>query len=123
MQPTEEQVKKFWEWCGFRYRYIPYGSLQARELPEYPDIADAQKYCLTDPNSCESDYPELDLNSLFKWAVPKVLESGIDVTVTAYRTSPVKWQADLGYLMHTELDPALALFWAIWKVIEGEIHG
>jgi len=66
--------------------------------------------------------PEIDLNNLFKWAVPKL--SGLSLTTF--------YTPDFKAIEHYEAwvdikgrenevmnkDPALALFWAIWKVIK-----
>jgi hypothetical protein len=46
-EPTPEETEKFWEWCGFR--------LVGKSITR------------------SSDFPDIDLNNLFKYAVPKLL--------------------------------------------------
>ena len=109
-KPTEAQIKEFWEWCGLHY---------------YPDCE-----CIRVKGSCwgisEETYgenghwhfvlPEIDLNNLFKYAVPKL--DNLD----SIQFVP-KWNCQLG-LSSGQLvdafgeDPALALFWALWEVKE-----
>ena len=66
-QPTELQIKEFWEWCGFRYIEPKYCASCKRQEPPY---------LLKDGIGRRIDKEELtiDLNNLFKYAVPKVLE-------------------------------------------------
>jgi len=62
MKPTEEQVKKFWEWCGI-----------------YRDLATDGNYRwfkgeeIISPVDGNGD-PIIDLNSLFRWAVPTLFQ-------------------------------------------------
>ncbi len=100
MKPTKEQEKKFWEHFGFIYSddwssKIPYKNPQGDIVNDLP----------------------VDLNNLFKYAVPK-LKDGIDVAFSKYEDT--RWFVKLeNQVMTTENeDPALALFWAIWKVIK-----
>uniref|UniRef100_A0A6M3JNV7 Uncharacterized protein n=1 Tax=viral metagenome TaxID=1070528 RepID=A0A6M3JNV7_9ZZZZ len=78
-KPTNEQIKEFWEWCGFK--------VALGKLYWYPDKEFSPARRL----------PSVDLNNLFKYAVPK---------------------------LNMPVIPALALFWAIWEVIKkGEQDG
>lgn len=113
-QPTQKQIKKFWEWCGFAR--LPEGNRgyhyeqtvkTMNWLPPYE----------TEIYASISFLPAIDLNNLFKYAVPK-LSAGC-----------LLWYGEnKGYgavinLPHRESesdDPALALFWAIWEVIKDE---
>ena len=120
MKPTQEQVEKFWRWCGFK-----------------PISDDAPFY--ENPNGDiyydhvgRSTLPPLDLNNLFKWAVPKVYAMDnfwlIDYQLTALaKTMDItghSWSILFngeGRGCHgTDEDPALALFWAIYNVMEGQ---
>ena len=101
-QPTEAQIKEFWEWCGFGQN-TTYGEGQ---FYNYPDGGSAR-------------LPELDLNNLFKYAVPKV---AMPVMLSTYlgETEAIlpAYFPDEEDLMSEPLsiknnDPALALFWAI----------
>ena len=98
-EPTEEQIKEFWEWCG-----------QKREnRSEYGRLPDW-------------GYPPIDLNNLFKWAVPKLYECSL--SLSGMQPNELYWCAEVS-LRENDLtteeynkDPALALFWAIYKVIK-----
>ena len=115
MQPTKEQIKEFWEWCGFR---------------RHEDKDGYWKGCFywhNPPNTAvwgATWLPDIDPNNLFKYAVPKLFKMGLWY----------KLFSDDGYhfciiykdftnddvaasVVGTE-DPALALFWAIYKVME-----
>jgi hypothetical protein len=107
-EPTQEQIKKFWEWCGF-YR-------------------DEQKWWYKPDGNLWGFFtaPSLDLNNLFKYAVPKlsILRfSYIPETVPElYRWETMK--PIQSYLTVIEGDnPALALFWAIYQVMEEQDNG
>ena len=82
------------------------------------------------PDSSNHEYlPELDLNNLFRWAVPKIsrihgigrntqmrLVSGWGDMSGDYGAEIVEMGKRL-YLAFNQ-DPALALFWAIYQLIE-----
>ena len=97
MKPTEEQIKKFWEGCGL---------CQSEQ-----QIQTGYRY-----------YPDIDLNNLFKYAEETLVNHFIDTTTTeeeyrqAYYDFLCKWLKD--YIWNEPHDPALALFWAIYKVME-----
>ncbi len=112
-EPTKEQIKKFWERCGFKYQ------------DQYPD--GPQKSLLKfDIKS----HPNIDLNNLFQWAVPKIarheLFNRIGINIC--------YQEDTGWWVKLDLHPfvggnyiegkthcselALALFWATWEILE-----
>jgi len=105
MIPTEEQIKEFWEWCGWKQYGQPH-------LP-VPNLVD-----------------------LFHWALPKLTEGGKYPYLKAIEIEPAMCDElnftcylyydalhDDGFVEREESqgyssDPALALFWAIWKVIK-----
>lgn len=119
MKPTQEQIKKFWEWCGFKYK--------PDELcgdPRSPHVKHAYGWRAPDDIKWQSEAPRVDLNNLFKYAVPKLQKQTLDVTLyldclscpeaIIYRDNDSKeW-------ITRDEDPALALFWAIWEVIKDE---
>ena len=108
MKPTDEQKREFWEGCGFKHRdghdeyvygWYRHGLLIAQRLP-------------------------IDLNNLFKYAVPNIpnfdrisLEpcgkEGAWFATVYQRVFP----SPETYIEHEGKDPALALFWAIWEVV------
>ena len=125
-EPTEEQIKELWEWCGFTCTGDPKG-----ETWHHPDW-----------ELCGKDWwniPHLDLNNLFKYAVPKLTENGKYPYLKAIEIEPAMcdelnftcylyYEAlhDDGFVEREESqgyssDPALALFWAIYKVIKEQI--
>jgi len=117
MEPTEEQIKRFWEWCGFRHITAKYCKLCKRWEGEY---------WLKERIGRRIYRPELlvlDLNNLFKYAVPKI-ESLDIVGLYPSNENNKLWSCILtrfGLDKDTVAygkDPALALFWAINKVIE-----
>ena len=109
MQPTEEQVKKFWEWCGFRQNLYQDTSGILYDTPD-------NLHCI--------GLPPIDLNNLFKYAVPKLHREQGQVTIESRFTGDVwEYHASFGCgssgISKAET-PELALFWAIWKVIPKE---
>ena len=116
--PSDKEMREFWEWCGFkrankRAFHYEWGKRVADWL--YP----------ADPPYTKRDLPELDLNNLFKYAVPKLSDAWA-LRITKYVGSPL-FHIELTYctLKYDEIkredkDPALALFWAIWEVIKGK---
>ena len=111
MKPTEEKIKRFWEWCGFTVtsKGVIYGD------------------AIMVDDSCHHimELPEIDLNNLFKYAVPKlhayVLQSFHKNH--SYHHASVVLNEYTGLedviVSSTDVprdeDPALALFWAIYK--------
>ena len=118
-KPTQEQLTQFWKWCGFKPK-------------------EGYSNCWEAPSNKRSLYarlPAVDLNNLFKWAVPKVYAMDnfwlIDYQLTGLaKTIPTvsahSWSILFSASHETDDvtresvgdDPALALFWAIWQVIE-----
>jgi len=112
-EPTEEQKKRLWEWCGFaRYE---------RQDPHWKDM----RWVLVYPDKSwsfdEENWLPIDLNNLFKWAVPKLdyaeisYDSAEGIPQTYFATVVLEGK---GYTAGDTTDPALALFWAIYKVME-----
>jgi hypothetical protein len=116
-QPTKEQIKKFWEWCGFK---------PITTAEKYPEIStnrpdDIVAWNYPDGNG---DYhlPEIDLNNIFRYAVPKLLNGQCELyTSIGDKRGSCLARVWFGFYEHKEAynnDPALALFWVIWQVIE-----
>ena len=96
-KPTEEQIKEFWEWCGLQ-----------------PPKCDIPNHMVVPPFwHCRP--VELDLNNLFKYAVPKA----VDIICSKNKLN--RWNGYEGlfsFWMWQIRNPdsddyALALFWAI----------
>jgi len=101
MEPTEEQIRKLWEKCGFRYTdlYII-----------YPD------------NSPRGIEPPIDLNHLWEYAMPKFGDDLCQIILQP--DSDNSWycgvviENKLHILQEGQGDtPDLALFWACYKAL------
>ena len=112
MNLTEEQTKKFWFKVGLHCDNIGW------YIPILFNIKDAV------PNYYISGLatPEIDLNNLFKWAVPK-LEKSLELTVTFHRCHGNIWscllttyKGDIAVEPAKHTNPAMALYSAIKKV-------
>lgn len=131
-KPTDEQVGKFWEWCGFEERecnidkcyfsikhshlYNPFGKPDTRHAHSltnspFSDGFDRKYYII---------YPPIDLNSLLQYAVNW---DGVE-TIQFSRGDDgyhcwLYMKKVVGKPFHgnglTEED---ALFWALWKIKE-----
>ena len=99
MKPTKEQEKEFWEWCGF--------------TRNKQNIGRGSEYLWNYPDAQLGTLPSIDLNNLFKYAVLPL----VDKKLGTYWKITAIWYESL--MKHNE-DPALALFWAIWKLIKEE---
>ena len=108
-KPTDEQIKEFWEWCGFIYS----GEIRSMYQRYYGWSYPRANGGFIDN---QSEPPSIDLNNLFKYAVPK-LSGHQKASLPGY----FKGNGTLFEFLYVE-DPALALFWAIWKVIHGYIE-
>jgi len=102
-EPNEEQIKRFWEYWGFTETHNGHG------VPVV--VANTGEWL--------SKYPPIDLNNLFLYAVPKLdyAEVGVDAVhrdMEDYANAEAVLDGQPYYGKHK--DPALALFWAIYKV-------
>ena len=104
--PSQEQIKEFWEWCGFREVY-------SQTTPSY------WLWWLSPEGSRMQKLPPIDPNNLFKYAVPKLTNCIVCFDTAEQRVS--LYTVHKGYTDNQRVydkDPALALFWAIYKIIE-----
>lgn len=100
-EPTKEQIKEFWEWCGFtRLEYLDRLWYQRLEV------------------SLPLALP-IDLNNLFKYAVPKIWVCDIKLEEGIFWCVKVA-HPELGEGKANNEDFALALFWALWQVKENK---
>lgn len=113
-QPTEAQAKEFWERYGFSSKTNTLGWDGAKEITET---------IVTDPNGLTGlSYPPINLITLFEYAMSEVdlwmlwnwKHKGVEGVGASI------WQGGKKISEHTMAgkDPALALFWALWKVKE-----
>ena len=109
-QPSDSEKREFWEWCEFKFIKDGYGWGQDSWLSPLGDTL--------------LKLPNLDLNNLFKYAVPKLKDNYqyelIGWNEGQHRAVINKFQKGWAetYTIAMDKDPALALFWAIWEVIQ-----
>jgi len=108
-KPTKEQIKEFWEWCGVKQ--------------------DSDR-SWRDANGLgvliSTVQPDLDLNSLFKFAMPK-LPKDYDIYLSRHWEKPGIYSCCIQNIIRKgfrpifveDEDPALALFWVIQEVTHG----
>jgi hypothetical protein len=104
MEPTQEQIKWFWEQCGFTWWET------------------AEAWCFG-KYEVSRELPPIDLNSLFKYAVPKLSQYSfymnelpwVRVTAGVIKPPHGKYTGRENIYVIEDKDPALALFWAIYK--------
>lgn len=120
-EPTEEQIKEFWEWCGFKRK------LSASENPHYWTYYSDEIGLIS-----RNDLPPIDLNNLAKWAVPKLIkDTATELEIHFdYLPSHNKWNCQLGLGFYEREESkynlavatgdtlVLSFFWAIYKVME-----
>ena len=111
MKPTDKQIKKLWGWCGIKPLY-PSGEIW---------IDDTRTVVANKGN----EPPSINLNNLFKHAAPRILRMDYDIrlysAVNQYFAQILQERIDLvpvAESIYGTDDPALALFWAIYKVIK-----
>ena len=105
-EPTEEQIKELWEWCGF--------GIDGVGIWHCPDG-------ITELGGM----PKVTLDNLFKWAVPRFCSCELSIEEGIFAVARVG-DPHLGIASHLieikdgrpDIAFALALFWAIYKVIK-----
>ena len=125
MTPTKEQIRKFWEKCGFKYLAIQSFNNKTQEW--YPDPRSG--YFWEYPDGSEDLEPlPIDLNNLFKWAVPK-MDSEMPNFYKFFHEKgnllgEVEWSVIIstpnGSISNRNEDLTLALFWALYEALEVE---
>ncbi len=137
-QPTEAEVRKFWEWCGLVHvdnysesEIAIVNSCEAMMLDKpfggwyKPDYTKGTSELVS-----LKTVPNINLNNIFKYAVPKLMDDGITyldiqtrrhiIPNEGFRNNyTVEIWSDSGQptIRVIKSDPALALFWAIMEVI------
>ena len=132
MKPTEEQVKKFWEWCGLKWFWNHNPKCQCGAIDNDDDERSWEDQDKNGEWHLASNFwhermddvsrPEF-LGYLFKYAVPKLQKEGIIVTIIAFEESG--YGVHLCSIFHEEPHfevrgevLANVLFEAIYKLIE-----
>jgi len=107
-QPTKEQVRRFWEQCGFKFSHL--ASVHNFFLG---DTGEKVKFWLYPDGNCDI-LPPIDLNNLFKYAVPKLLEKIGKFEIVALVNNAV---CDA---VEAKGEITDFLFWAIYKALGGK---
>lgn len=125
MKPTKEQKKIFWEWGGFSTAIKQARHLVNDSLIGFPQYEYTNEVVVVYPDGLWSfdgnDYPSIDIKSIFKWIMPKLKMYELNrYNNGELHTAWVSLSEDGGWQAATSEDPALALFWAVYKIIEKE---
>lgn len=141
-KPTQEQRDELWEWCGLVHINNPKQEVansceaMGMDIPVNgwykPDYSRGTSALIS-----LKETPIVDLNSLFKYAVPFLLEKHTIIETYSFRqenglyySETCVWDGDerqlkgrlisKAFIQHIDLEEAnaLALFWALWKVKE-----
>lgn len=123
-KPTEEEIKRFWWWVF-------------DNKVEFHSTADG-KLCIYRITGWDEEYKEnkleflgygsetLNLNDLFKYAVPKLSDMNRHIILrshvyTANLAEHPEYEVSIGInypIKAHSLDPAIALFWSAYKTME-----
>jgi len=108
MEPTKEQIKWLWEQCGGIY--INYNDEDG--CPAHYKMPDG---------GWLFDTVKPDLNNLFRHAVPKVIDGSNILLQNCLKGWFVSVEKTFGnYIDAKDKDPAMALFWAIYRCLGGK---
>jgi hypothetical protein len=117
-EPTEEQIKELWTFCGFK---ITPNGIQNKSGTWIKKNPDDYFY----PNKHWGKAPKITLDNLFKYAIPQIKKNGMNYRISTdgdylriklvYRTSDTASE-----IVGRDLLPELALFWAIYEVIKSD---
>lgn len=115
-EPAQEQKREFWEWCGLKHDWQRCQANCVR-----CSHCGAHTY-----KSCEKDYHDqlctlpIDLNSLFKWAVPKAIEclrTKMFKNMSMFKAREALFKLWLRKI-EEGMTEEVALFWALWEVMK-----
>jgi len=110
-QPSQSEIRESWERCGFTF--TPFA-------PQFDEPGKLKVYFVHEPSGeltrldddPDTNLPFIDLNNLFRYAVPKLSSYQI-------RTILSDWIEEIVLLdKFDDKECALALFWALWQVKE-----
>lgn len=102
--PSDNQIREFWEWCGFHFQKLEELKPQYRHEGNLRWVFSSGEI---------GGLPPIDLNNLFKYAVPKLRQ--VNLVYLGQQFHAEVWKG-ISYGKEAGFDPTLALFWAIWEV-------
>ncbi len=113
-EPTQEQIKEFWEWCGFE---------EVQYLDKRGKVCGTHWAHPLAIGGGSGSLPVLDLNNLFKYAVPIAIKKLVELNLRYYIWTETKaiyylfqaWEIEYKSRKRSFEE---ALFWAIWEVIK-----
>jgi len=116
-RPTKEQVARLWKWCGFIVK-------PDEQYPTWEELfAPTGERIMGSKKITPDLFPEIDLNNLFKWAAPKL--EPIQIHFKRQTAYPEHIGEINCWFYYQEKQyagwgttPTLALFWAIYDLIE-----
>ncbi len=122
-QPTKEQIKEFWERYGFRL----FNDDDHKIVRQYSAWW-IGKWCLPLGKGkyeyFKDGLPPIDLNNLFKYAVPKLIDNYGGILLVLPQRDIKSWECKILNTPRDEAtfgygeDPALALFRALYSVLK-----
>ncbi len=129
-QPTREMIVELWEYCGQiqEVSFVVESPLLSATYTTHKQIAFKPDLIGRENDNLNWDYfnwsRTVDLNNLFKYAVPKRQDKGDCISLIAYEGKGygclvTELFAPEPYCEIKHTDPTLALFWTIWEVIHG----
>ena len=108
MKPTDEQIREFWKW---------YGIVLNKEMTKRMDMP-LSWWNLPNGDTYYGKMLPIDLNNLFKYAVPKFPDWGLTQNLGSGYVYAWVFDGEKRGVSVDETHPALALFWALWAVKE-----
>ena len=111
MEPNEEQTKRFWDKLGVR----KYPNPEWAKMSSVKSVQQQQEVF-------DRRLPKIDLHNLFKYAVPKI-KGFVKLSKSDNHIDYIATVEDYELNQEGKIanpDPAIALFWAIWEVLNGK---
>jgi len=130
-EPTKEQQQVFWEWCGFKHG-VPELARQLLKIKNrqyinvsttYPEKFLKEQWYI--PGVYCGEMPDVDLDNLVTYAVPKVICTDGYSLHLIYNVSHCEAHiqphyAELKFYSASDKDLAHALFWVLDQVRQDE---
>lgn len=132
MDIKQEELIRFWTWCGFKEHNKYFHYELSKRVKSWVDSLGE----LSNKDQCfgRGNLPELTLDNIYKWAIPKLQEKGYIVELTALEHKG--FEAKILSIFQSSREPEEyyepiaefradnpkeALYQAIMKVIDSEV--